>query len=180
MKRGVNITDRFFRSASAEPDAIPEPYLGVGYELQQTRKARGLAIARVASELRIQESFLAALEEGRFDDLPGPAYAAGFLRSYADFLAVDRTQVMELYRSETGAAAAKPDLRFPQPLKASSRPSKWLLVLLAVVIFAGYGIWSEAPAGAIAKTARAASAINPAFKSEWFLSKPISFVGLRG
>ncbi len=54
-------------------------YNGVGNELLVVRRQHGLDLDTVSRELRIQYSHLDAIETGRFEDLPGPAYAIGFL-----------------------------------------------------------------------------------------------------
>ena len=51
----------------------------VGAELRETRERLGWSLADVAGNLRIRYVYLSALEEGRVADLPGIAYAVGFL-----------------------------------------------------------------------------------------------------
>lgn len=51
--------------------------------------SRGLDISECAEATFIRARYLAAIEDGRFDDLPDPAYVAGFVRSYAEHLGVD-------------------------------------------------------------------------------------------
>ena len=61
-----------------------ERYGGIGTEFAATRAHLGLDLSHVAAALRIRREHLTAIEEGRFGDLPAPAYALGFVRSYAD------------------------------------------------------------------------------------------------
>ena len=51
--------------------------------LRQQREALGLDLDDVAAALKIKPGYLAALEAGRPDLLPGPVYAIGFVRAYA-------------------------------------------------------------------------------------------------
>lgn len=50
---------------------------------------RGLDITECAKETFIRARYLTAIEDGRFEDLPDPAYVMGFVRSYAEYLGVD-------------------------------------------------------------------------------------------
>lgn len=72
---------------------------GLGSELREARLQRGLTLEQVAYETRIRTRYLEALEDERFEDLPGEAYAKGFLRTYADFLGLDGAQMLVRYRT---------------------------------------------------------------------------------
>ena len=62
---------------------------GVGALLRASRMRIGGDLRDVALMLRIRYPYLEAIEEGRFEDLPGQAYAVGFVRAYADHFALD-------------------------------------------------------------------------------------------
>ena len=49
---------------------------------------QGLDLADCAAATRIRERYLIAIEDGRFESLPGPAYVSGFVRAYASHLGV--------------------------------------------------------------------------------------------
>ena len=49
---------------------------------------QGLDLADCAAATRIRERYLIAIEDGRFESLPGPAYVSGFVRAYAAHLGV--------------------------------------------------------------------------------------------
>ncbi len=49
---------------------------------------QGLDLADCAAATRIRERYLIAIEDGRFESLPGPAYVNGFIRAYASHLGV--------------------------------------------------------------------------------------------
>lgn len=75
---------------------------GLGELLRQTRESRGLSLKDVAQATKIREYYLKAIEEEQFDKLPGDVYAKGFIGSYADFLGLDRVQMMEQYKLSRG------------------------------------------------------------------------------
>jgi cytoskeletal protein RodZ len=70
----------------------------IGNELRETRLRLGLTLEQVEMATRIRPRYLEALEEERFDELPGEAYAKGFLRTYADHLGLDGQQFLARYR----------------------------------------------------------------------------------
>jgi cytoskeletal protein RodZ len=49
---------------------------------------QGLDLSDCAAATRIRERYLIAIEDGRFESLPGPAYVSGFIRAYAAHLGV--------------------------------------------------------------------------------------------
>ena len=79
------------------------PRLALGPSLAAARLARGLELRDAEIDTRIRTRYLAALEEENFDALPGEAYAAGFLRTYADYLGLDADVYVEELRRRRGA-----------------------------------------------------------------------------
>jgi cytoskeleton protein RodZ len=61
----------------------------IGSSLREARESRGVELGQVAAATRIRTRYLAALENERFEALPGRAYARAFLREYAEFLGLD-------------------------------------------------------------------------------------------
>ncbi len=61
----------------------------VGATLREARTARGVELSEVEAATKIRRRFLEAIEDEAWDVLPGPAYAAGFVRAYADHLGLD-------------------------------------------------------------------------------------------
>ena len=76
-----------------------EPSLGS--TLRSTREARGIDLARVQRDTRIQFRYLLALEDGDYGDLPEPLYVRGFIRLYASYLELDPTGLLARYERET-------------------------------------------------------------------------------
>ncbi len=61
----------------------------LGARLRDERERRGIGIDQIEAETRIRAKFLLAIEEERFDALPGPAYVRAFVRDYAEQLGID-------------------------------------------------------------------------------------------
>ena len=116
-------------------------YDGVGTELKSVREEIGSTRAEFASQLRIREPYLGAIEDGRFDELPGPVYAVGFIRSYADAVGLDGEEFVERFKRESAAGPDQTRLRFPVPEVESRLPSGRLLVLSLFFVGAVYAGW---------------------------------------
>jgi transcriptional regulator with XRE-family HTH domain len=69
----------------------------LGQRLRDAREARELSLEEVEQALRIRLRFLAAFEEGQYEDLPGVVQARGFLRNYARFLRLDEESTLEAF-----------------------------------------------------------------------------------
>lgn len=118
---------------------IPESK--VGAELRAARQRLGWSLTDVAQSLRIRQPYLQAIEEGRLSDLPGNAYAVGFIRTYASTLGLDATEVARRFRAEAQEVNRKTELAFPAPVPDRGVPAG-AVVLVGLVIAAGaYAGW---------------------------------------
>lgn len=113
----------------------------VGEALRERRRELGLDLESVGEALRIKAIYLAAIEQGRSDDLPGPAYAFGFIRAYANYLGLDGEYVLESYKAQSSGTHAPPDLTLPMPLGERSLPGTPILLVAAILVLCGYGTW---------------------------------------
>ena len=71
----------------------------IGGSLREARLKRGLTPADVQKAIRIRDRYLQALEEERWEVLPGDAYVKGFLRTYADYLGLDGHLYVDEYNN---------------------------------------------------------------------------------
>lgn len=108
--------------------------------LRMARERAGYDLKDVATVLRIKSSHLEALEAGRYKDLPGPTYVSGFLRTYADYLGLDRNEVLARYREEIGLGSRQ-KLTFPTPNYERRVPRGWLIIAGIAVAAVAYGGW---------------------------------------
>lgn len=113
----------------------------IGQLLYDRRVELELDLDTVGAELCIKPVYLAALEQGRSEDLPGPAYANGFIRAYAAYLGFDGEEVLEAYKADTANTAARPDLSLPVPLGERSVPGGPILMVALILAICGYGTW---------------------------------------
>jgi len=119
----------------------------IGSSLREARERRGLALGDVERDTHIRSRYLTALEEDRFDDLPGPAYAKGFLRAYAEFLGLEGHRFVDEYNSRFAPddePAAAPLVRIRQRRRLRDRV---LLGLPIVAVVAGLLAWQTTRGG---------------------------------
>jgi len=129
---------------SARTDNSPQEAARVGEELREARNALGVSLEDAAAQLRINKRYLQALEEGRVKDLPGAAYAVGFVRSYATALGLDPDEAVRRFRDVSGTAVTKSgDLVFPEPVPRRGIPTGVLAALGLALAMGGYIAWYQ-------------------------------------
>ena len=130
--------------ATPSSDFIEEDAPSVGRILRESREYYGYALREVATLLKIREAFLAALEEDRPKDLPGPVYAIGFVRSYAEFLGLDGGQVVALYKKQEGGVRLQ-KLAMSVPIIDSQSPGirSVTISVIGVLLLLWIGSWDS-------------------------------------
>ncbi len=117
-----------------------------GQRLKREREMRGIGLEEIATSTKIGIRMLRALEDERFDLLPGGIFNKGFVRAYAKHVGIDEEQAVADFLVATGEvtapSAAEPE---PEARPAASSTSRWLiaaavLVVLAIVAFA---VWKR-------------------------------------
>jgi cytoskeleton protein RodZ len=141
------------------PDRDAEPAAAshsAGEVLRRQREALGLDLDDVAAVLRVKPRYLAGLEAGRPDELPGPSYALGFMRTYADYLGLNPDEVLRRFKKGSPPLAAKPHLSFPIALDDRAMPGGGALVTAAILAVCGYGVWYFLSTGTVSRVERVA------------------------
>jgi len=64
----------------------------LGAILKEAREKTKISIDRIADETRISKKYLEALENEEFSKLSREAYLKGFLRTYCNYLHLNRTK----------------------------------------------------------------------------------------
>jgi transcriptional regulator with XRE-family HTH domain len=110
---------------------------GVGEMLRNAREDQGLSYQDAEQVIKIRAAYLKAIEEERFDALPGTAYAKGFLRSYAKYLHLDDDAVIAAYTASSSALPEENVTLGRKPLQtAPSVFSRSALIVTAVIAVA--------------------------------------------
>ena len=107
----------------------------IGNSLREARLRQGFELPRVEADTKIRAKYLRALEDERFEVLPGETYVKGFLRTYAEYLGLDG----QLYVDEYNSRFAREE-EFPVQSPAARRPrarrveSNFVVVALAGIV----------------------------------------------
>lgn len=122
------------------------PGRAVGRLLRDQREARGLGLSDVEKSLRIRRSHLEAIEDGRFDKLPGAAYIPAFLRAYSAHVGLDPEKVLTAYHL-SGPVPIKRPVSLPAdfPIVEKRAPIGLAVLTILLVVGAGYAVWNYLP-----------------------------------
>ncbi|HYY16016.1 MAG TPA: helix-turn-helix domain-containing protein, partial [Gammaproteobacteria bacterium] len=110
---------------------------GVGEFLRRERELRHISLDDVAERTKISRRYLEAIEESRYDRLPGETFVRGFIRSYAKSVGLDPDETMLVYNQARVAGEPPPPRvdRMPiEPQPGSARPLLWLLMTGLVIV----------------------------------------------
>ncbi|WP_308388579.1 helix-turn-helix domain-containing protein [Acidithiobacillus sp. AMEEHan] len=154
-------------------------------QLRSARIARGWELTEAAQKLHITSTQIAALEEGRFDELPGALFARGYLRNYARLLDLDADELLaayDRYRGASGLQASKEVLpRSELPLLDYSGKTLFFSLLLALVlILLGWWLWGRGGPASSAPIATAASASAKPSAPQVVMSTPAESAAVTG
>ncbi len=73
-----------------------------GSYLKHERELRGVPLDEIAQSTKISIRFLRALEESRFEDLPGEVFVKGFIRSYGQAIGSNVDELLAAYLESSG------------------------------------------------------------------------------
>ena len=132
-----------------------------GEHLRRERELRGVSLDEVSAGTRIKTSFLEALENGRWEQLPGGAFNRGFIRATSRFLGLDEDGMVAEYALETGAVAQIKSA--PEPSGAMPRDYRpAAIALCAFLVIVIIGAWFARHEYRVYKQKRAALAAQAA------------------
>ena len=128
------------------------PDFHIGAELRARRIARSETPAQVAAKLRIQESYIHAIEKLDVSALPAIGYALGYVRAYAGYVGLDGAQAVARYKDDSAVPEDLGRRNMPHFVpKTKIRLPRGLISALTVLSCAGVlAIWygSSAPSEA--------------------------------
>jgi cytoskeleton protein RodZ len=104
---------------------------GIGAELARARESQGLALADVAQRLKFAARQLEALEQERFDLLPGGTFVRGMVRAYSRLLKVEAEPLLGRLADRFDAPDSNSlAARYKQPVPFSDGARKSTFVYL--------------------------------------------------
>ena len=118
-----------------------DSFEAIGAELSCARIAQGMQITEVAQLLRISKHYLKDIEAGFFDQLPGPTYVSGYLRSYARVVGLDAVALTNRYRELLNGETAAIHYKFPVDSQHPQRSGAMVASIIVMFAIVGYGGW---------------------------------------
>jgi cytoskeletal protein RodZ len=113
----------------------------IGASLAAARRARGLDLRAAEHLTCMRGRYLLALEEERFDQLPGRTYARAFLRTYAAALGLEADRFVAEFDEQVPPEEPVEAATTTAPRRAR-RSLRTPLVLAAAAALAGIVFWS--------------------------------------
>lgn len=136
-----------FRDQDDELDAArrsPAPSLDygpdIGVALRAIREHQRITMDAVSAATRVRRSYLAAIEDGRVDDLPSTPFSAGYVKAYAQYLGVDADAAVARFKA--GLPENDTGLRAPLGVGRERDPRLAIIVSVLVLLLAGFGLWN--------------------------------------
>lgn len=129
------------RGAEQNGQAACDGRANVGALLRALRVRLGEDLGSVADALCINRRYIEAIEAGRIKDLPGAAYAIGFIRAYSQHLGLDSQEVVRRFKAESSCVGDKTKLDFPRPIIETGIPGGAVVfvgVAIAVIAYTGW------------------------------------------
>lgn len=113
-----------------------------GDTLRQARAQKGITLRQAEQEIRINRHYLAALEDETFDNLPALPYQRGIVRTYAAYLGLDQTRIVELFDEARGTRPNDPPRI--ETIEPVDMPSHWApnFAIIAFTLIAGAVIFA--------------------------------------
>jgi cytoskeleton protein RodZ len=118
-----------------------------GEKLKLEREKRAITLEQISLSTKIGMRMLQALEEEKFNQLPGGIFNKGFVRAYAKHVGLDEDQAVADYLEASGEGAAQADAEMeaeiapPEPREPfPSRQFPWGL-FAAVLLLVALALW---------------------------------------
>ncbi len=147
--------------------------LSPGVLLREAREKMRITPGEIAHELNLSVNTILAIEDDRYDELPGAAFSRGYLRSYAHLVVVDETAITsssEYINMAAGRTTSVATRLNHGRVRQSSTNGFWYAVMFLVFLVIGVSIWllqKQAQNGG-------ASLSQPASGTEIKIEKPAS------
>jgi len=136
-------------SDTAEPrDAHPEAPRErekVGDILRKERVTRRITVETVAKDLKLNVSYIKAIEENDYDNLPADPYVRVYLRSIATYLMLDPEEILRKFFEDKGVKQVtyeeERSTRITISMKQKDKPRMpWIIIgiVIAVLVIIGY------------------------------------------
>lgn len=115
--------------------------LSAGEKLRDARARLGLTLDSAAARTRIRRDYLEALETMDPRGLPSRAYCVGYLRTYAQFLSLDETAIVDQFKREVDTQTGRAIPTAPKEKREIKLPRGAFGAVLILAGVAGIAWW---------------------------------------
>jgi cytoskeleton protein RodZ len=136
----------------------------IGREMLRLREQFNLTPQEVAERIHIRPRYITAMEEGRYDQMPGKVYARGYIQTYAEFLGMDVAKtITQCFAGEPmpNAQPVPPPAATRANVPAHTLPYGRVAALLAAIVVGGIALSSTMNTTDNAATEPAAPSVAP-------------------
>lgn len=84
----------------SENNSEQQKHVEIGKKLQKARQAKGYTLDDLQQITKIQKRYLIAIEDEKFDELPGDFYVRAFVKQYADTVGLDGDDLLKEYEND--------------------------------------------------------------------------------
>lgn len=116
----------------------------LGLLLREAREIRNLSVVDLARNLRLSPCVVDHIENNRFDELPGPAFVKGYIRSIAKEMEIDSTPLISMFDRRVGNDlpaindfASKPSVQ----VSTDNYVFRYATFALCITMFFMVGLW---------------------------------------
>ncbi len=120
-----------------------ETHADIGALLRTAREEMRMDYAQASVMLHIRPRYLMAMEEGRFNELPGIIYIKGYLQAYAAFLELDKDEILRRFE-KVEAPLSRNAFTLPQVLSREKSPGRISIVFGLFLAVSAYALWNSA------------------------------------
>lgn len=135
-----------------------------GEHLKREREMRGVSLEEVAAATRISTRFLEAIENERWEELPGGAFNRGFIRSIARYLGLDEDDLVAEYAVETKGGNGHHAMESPVGMGRNWRPMAAAILVVVLIVACGLYAYHKYGSGVVSRlhknTATSSGAVN--------------------
>ena len=125
----------------------------IGEALREARESKNLTLRDAENATKIRMKYLEDLENENFANLPGRAYAIGFLKTYAKYLQIEDQALVEEYKATNRTEEYLQNQRVKSSVTKTivkdfqSKLYRILLIVVAIALLVGtnflYNKWAS-------------------------------------
>ncbi len=116
--------------------------------LRKERVTRRITVETIAKDLKLNVSYIKALEANQYDALPADPYVRVYLRSIANYLMLNPDEILKRFYRDRGITPEESRSEREEKISVSLNSpesgggGRWVLILILVLILAALGLYA--------------------------------------